>query len=1127
MLPVLDKVQQAPFYQGSFAAGGTGGLLDDSYIPAEMRLGISVTRAKQACSEFLACASSASNAYDAMEQHSLEFKKRYYELQAALRQQAVSLAELSDGTLGSAASAPGSSPCSTLGSPTSALARTGSGVLIGPAAAAAAAAAAGPNGLSSDPSSQAPGAYGSAQLQARLSPGRGRPDAESLAALSSLLAGLENHLRVHVELEKALIIDTTPGVDGEPGAATDGVGNSSTAAAASGLLPGTAGFGQAPQQQVLHPYQIDGKVLTAEVAAVATAQDAGARGGGAGMRQSRGGRPHCSADNIVPAFMQFHSCINAVMPHVTQLAMAGENAGPPPLLQPPSHPSSHAAHVAHQLQVHANTSRQIAQLNRKVQEKTAAIGPVLRALRLEGSRTTSSHGDLSGQDFLDDDLLDIGPHLALPPALAQPVRHVNPPPPSASPKLPAGVDLSAAAARAASSGAPSAVVMGSPCSSSAGAYVAATAAQWASSASACASASASTAGLTTSGVVATSTAAAPAGTAAGSHSDEYSRLQARVRSLTMPHPAHAHAAAPASARVPDGAAAAANALLSMFSPSATLNGIGASPMAMSGQPLSATAAPTSYNFRPAGGQLEANSVFSPLRSAQPQRQGPQGFEAQRFQHPRDPEGPGSAPGAAAEVSGSGASGAASMPWQGNNAGAPTILPAAPQASWASASGRQLCNTAAAPVWMPPPQVGPDPSPASRRALDDQFRQQQQPEPQLYQGAAASTSASGLFSGPFEGAFAGRASGGGAAAAAGTSSASAPPPLWSGAEALRPIAVRTGVDRGQGVDPSGVASSSQTGWDMFQGASAPAPLSNDTWREPAAPAPIASGSGHQPSETRKVDLRGLLDDDDELDRIGGRFPGSSHGATAPADTTDNGAPKGCLPLGPFGRAAATAAQANGVVLGGALGSLSADCDTDFSLLAAEVEMYSQALMSGGLASSFSPHAAPATGSPVGLFGMGSGDGSGGTWGTFGAGGAMDIEGGDLGAAASAGTAAVPWPTQPAAFGHGDIDSGDDVVMADNDKEPSQAAFSGAKGGHAGWLGGGSVTGQGQDQAKASLFDAMGALMSPQQEDGYKPQQHAAAPAAAVAPVTTMPPPATGQLGADILALKERMRAISMK
>lgn len=74
--------------QGS-AATGSGGLLDDVLIPGELRVAVSVARAKLACSDCLSAVASASNICNVMEQHSLEFKQHYYELQAELRQQEV------------------------------------------------------------------------------------------------------------------------------------------------------------------------------------------------------------------------------------------------------------------------------------------------------------------------------------------------------------------------------------------------------------------------------------------------------------------------------------------------------------------------------------------------------------------------------------------------------------------------------------------------------------------------------------------------------------------------------------------------------------------------------------------------------------------------------------------------------------------------------------------------------------------------------------------------------------------------------------------------------------------------------------------------------------------------------
>ncbi|EFJ41162.1 hypothetical protein VOLCADRAFT_98837 [Volvox carteri f. nagariensis] len=410
------------------AGGGVGsGLLDDALVPADVRLAVSVTRAKQACSDFLVSAATASSVCDAMEQRSLAFKRRYYELQAEIRQQEVARAEFPEGGQcadqhSSSPLLPSSSPTTSSGAaaatastsePASQTTSGGAGAGAGPNAGDLVNGGAGmPNGTAASQQQQQALENSSSRWGLSLLPGS-RPNPDSLAMLSSLLAGLHEHLRVHKELSEALMTD---------GGAAD-VDGMDAAAAGSGR-PRAGGFGQPPPQQVLHPYQIDGRVLAADVlsaasggtdTAVGPTRVGGSGSGGTGLEQQSQRRQQKNMlmpygpDNIVKAFMSFASLLSSLAPHVTQLAMAGENAGPPPLLQPPSHPSGHAAHVAHQLQVHGNTSRQIAQLSRKVQEQAVAYGPVLRALRLESSRGISQRSlDLSGHDCcLDDDVLDI------------------------------------------------------------------------------------------------------------------------------------------------------------------------------------------------------------------------------------------------------------------------------------------------------------------------------------------------------------------------------------------------------------------------------------------------------------------------------------------------------------------------------------------------------------------------------------------------------------------------------------------------------------------------------------------------------------------------------------------------
>lgn len=141
--------------------------------------------------------------------------------------------------------------------------------------------------------------------------------AAALAELTRMLHGLDTHLSVHKELAEVLRPDCEAAAAAEAGVgATAGGG---------GEGPSPAGVG--PQVghsrgQVLHPHQVDGAALAAEVAAAA-AQGAGAVGGGGRQQQHHPFRP----DQLLAAFSAFSQVLGAVAPNLTQLAMAGEDAG--------------------------------------------------------------------------------------------------------------------------------------------------------------------------------------------------------------------------------------------------------------------------------------------------------------------------------------------------------------------------------------------------------------------------------------------------------------------------------------------------------------------------------------------------------------------------------------------------------------------------------------------------------------------------------------------------------------------------------------------------------------------------------------------------------------------------------
>lgn len=154
-----------------------------------------------------------------------------------------------------------------------------------------------------------------------------QPNPEALAAVSALWASMKEHLAVHEELSAALM---TEGADSKDrGSPADGWRQGSSTASGGGGLR----FGH-PQQQVLHPYQIDGRAIATEALAAVAITDAAARVSGTlgfeqatQRRQQRNMLMPYGPDNVVKAFMSFASLLSSLAPHVTQLAMSGENAG--------------------------------------------------------------------------------------------------------------------------------------------------------------------------------------------------------------------------------------------------------------------------------------------------------------------------------------------------------------------------------------------------------------------------------------------------------------------------------------------------------------------------------------------------------------------------------------------------------------------------------------------------------------------------------------------------------------------------------------------------------------------------------------------------------------------------------
>ncbi len=150
--------------------------------------------------------------------------------------------------------------------------------------------------------------------------------AAALAELTHMLRGLDTHLGVHKELAVVLRPDCEAAAAAEAGVGA-AAGGRAGVGGGGGEGPSPAGVG--PQAghsrgQVLHPHQVDGAALAAEAAAVATqGAGAGAGGGGRQQQQHHPFRP----DQLLAAFSAFSQVLGAVAPNLTQLAMAGEDAG--------------------------------------------------------------------------------------------------------------------------------------------------------------------------------------------------------------------------------------------------------------------------------------------------------------------------------------------------------------------------------------------------------------------------------------------------------------------------------------------------------------------------------------------------------------------------------------------------------------------------------------------------------------------------------------------------------------------------------------------------------------------------------------------------------------------------------
>ncbi|KAG2489459.1 hypothetical protein HYH03_012095 [Edaphochlamys debaryana] len=349
--------------------GFAGGLLDESLLPAEVRLATAVARAKEAASAFLAETAESSAVCGAIEATAERLKRRFYSVQAELQQQRAALVAAGD-----------SAACvAVAGSPSSS-----TSCRMGPAAAAAAA-------CSSSGAPALPNLWGAGEAAAAeaadAQAAAERATAASAARLSALLAGLDSHLQTHEELAQVLFTGdrTKPSaVEAAPSAGAGAFGEAATAAPS-----------DAPQPAMLHPHQIDGAALAAAAAAAGeeslrARSGAGASGsaagpGGASHAQQRLVAPQLpyGPDNLVGAVQAFSSLLNTLAPHIKQLSMAGDNAGPLPLLQPPSLPSSHAAHVGHQLAVHRDATRAMQSLSGRMKEAAGAYEPVLRRLRTE------------------------------------------------------------------------------------------------------------------------------------------------------------------------------------------------------------------------------------------------------------------------------------------------------------------------------------------------------------------------------------------------------------------------------------------------------------------------------------------------------------------------------------------------------------------------------------------------------------------------------------------------------------------------------------------------------------------------------------------------------------------------
>ncbi|KXZ46254.1 hypothetical protein GPECTOR_45g124 [Gonium pectorale] len=280
---------------------GFNGLLDDSsHLPGEVRYRLSASRAKEAAGEFLETAATCSRNLEVMEKLSQDFTQKYYALKADMGRQPASQggASATAGGLDAGMLTPRrGNPNSTTGGP---------GDLDAP--------------------------FGTATAPASPLP-RKELNAETVARVSALVAGVSEHLQTHAELAKALMTDDMAGqgTGASSGSSSGGgpAGQVSGAAGAAEAFPG----GQHAVQR-LHPHEIDGAVLMADAAAAvaaataaaaatdddcrSTAQDACQR------RMHKGFLTPFVASDLVGAFLKFSSVLRSLAPHLH--AVAGGDA---------------------------------------------------------------------------------------------------------------------------------------------------------------------------------------------------------------------------------------------------------------------------------------------------------------------------------------------------------------------------------------------------------------------------------------------------------------------------------------------------------------------------------------------------------------------------------------------------------------------------------------------------------------------------------------------------------------------------------------------------------------------------------------------------------------------------------